>query len=176
MRGPSIRDVEIVAGRFPICAKARSYLVLSNWYLAKRTQAIVAISEIQKKELTQTYKVCKPEQTHVIPLGFDLERFTEDVELKRKNFRTPQAIRWRSSWSAFKMPAWTSAPDLSLDSTTMTIRSSKISFASFKITASYWRWSECSSPCQKLRSMRDWKKKIACGQATRIAISCQSRW
>jgi glycosyltransferase involved in cell wall biosynthesis len=57
-------------------------------YLAKRTDAIIAISDIQKKELTGTFKICSPEQTHVINLGFDLERFTQDNETKRKEFRT----------------------------------------------------------------------------------------
>mgnify|MGYP001597924306 CR=1 FL=1 len=56
-------------------------------YLAKKTDAIIAISDIQKKELTETFKVCTPEQTHVINLGFDLERFTLDIERKRKEFR-----------------------------------------------------------------------------------------
>lgn len=56
-------------------------------YLAKRTTAIVAISNIQKKELTEQFHICSPEQTRVINLGFDLERFTTDQEVKRKTFR-----------------------------------------------------------------------------------------
>ncbi|MEI6020664.1 MAG: glycosyltransferase [Bacteroidota bacterium] len=56
-------------------------------YLSKRTKAVVAISAIQKAELTNVYGVCKAEQTHVIPLGFDLDRFTKNQEEKRKDFR-----------------------------------------------------------------------------------------
>ncbi len=56
-------------------------------YLAKKTDAIIAISDIQKKELTETFKVCTPEQTHIINLGFDLEHFTQNNEQKRKDFR-----------------------------------------------------------------------------------------
>ncbi|MBP7810240.1 MAG: glycosyltransferase [Bacteroidia bacterium] len=56
-------------------------------YLAKRTDAIIAISNIQKKELTETFKICTPQQTHVVNLGFDLERFTQNIEQKRKEFR-----------------------------------------------------------------------------------------
>lgn len=56
-------------------------------YLAKRTDAIIAISDIQKKELTETFKICTPQQTHVINLGFDLERFTQNNDQKRKEFR-----------------------------------------------------------------------------------------
>lgn len=57
-------------------------------YLAKRTDAIIAISELQKKELTETFRICSPQQTHVINLGFDLERFTQDLDVKRKEFRS----------------------------------------------------------------------------------------
>jgi glycosyltransferase involved in cell wall biosynthesis len=56
-------------------------------YLSKRSSAIIAISEIQKKELTQVYKVCSTAQTVVIPLGFDLVRFTQDQSEKRRTFR-----------------------------------------------------------------------------------------
>jgi glycosyltransferase involved in cell wall biosynthesis len=57
-------------------------------YLAKHSDAIVAISNLQKKELTETYKICTPQQTHVINLGFDLARFAEPGDEKRKTFRT----------------------------------------------------------------------------------------
>lgn len=56
-------------------------------YLAKRSNAIIAISEIQKQELCATYKVCEAQKTFVIPLGFDLERFTRNTEEKRNSFR-----------------------------------------------------------------------------------------
>ena len=61
-------------------------------YLAARSTAIVAISALQKIELTQTYSICTAEKTHVIPLGFDLLRFTEQQEVKRKNFRQRYSI------------------------------------------------------------------------------------
>jgi glycosyltransferase involved in cell wall biosynthesis len=56
-------------------------------FLSKRTQAIIAISNIQKKDLTAIYKVCKSEQTFVVSLGFDLRRFSENQSEKRTNFR-----------------------------------------------------------------------------------------
>jgi glycosyltransferase involved in cell wall biosynthesis len=56
-------------------------------YLAKRSTAIVAISAIQKQELTGQYHICSPQQTHVIPLGFDLQRFAENQLQKRQDFR-----------------------------------------------------------------------------------------
>lgn len=68
--------------------KGKTYLFKSiERYLAQRTHAVIAISEIQKKELTQQFTICDPAKTHVIPLGFDLARFTENTEQKRKEFR-----------------------------------------------------------------------------------------
>lgn len=56
-------------------------------YLAKKSTAIVAISEIQKKELSGIHHICAPEKIQVIPLGFDLKRFAENAAEKRKVFR-----------------------------------------------------------------------------------------
>jgi glycosyltransferase involved in cell wall biosynthesis len=62
-------------------------------YLAKKSTAIVAISEIQKKELCEIHRICDPNKTHVIPLGFDLKKFTEDQDTKRKNFREKYLLK-----------------------------------------------------------------------------------
>jgi glycosyltransferase involved in cell wall biosynthesis len=56
-------------------------------YLAKKSDIIVAISEQQKKELTEVYKICSPEKVKVVPLGFDLEKFRSNLEEKRAKFR-----------------------------------------------------------------------------------------
>ena len=55
--------------------------------LAKKTTKIIAISEIQKKELSKIHKICPEEKIEVIPLGFDLEKFNVDKDSKRKKFR-----------------------------------------------------------------------------------------
>lgn len=55
--------------------------------LAKKTNAIIAISDQQKNELVNIHKVCPAEKTHVIPLGFDLKLFQADITKKRKTFR-----------------------------------------------------------------------------------------
>ena len=44
-------------------------------FLARKSTAIVTISQAQKKAITEKYKICHAEKTHVIPLGFALERF-----------------------------------------------------------------------------------------------------
>jgi glycosyltransferase involved in cell wall biosynthesis len=56
-------------------------------YLAKKSHAIIAISDTQKKQLAHIHKICEPSKIHVIPLGFNLDRFTEDLPSKRKEFR-----------------------------------------------------------------------------------------
>ena len=52
--------------------------------LAKRSTGIIAISEIQKQELTETYKICSKSKVKVIPLGFDLEKFRQNKTENRK--------------------------------------------------------------------------------------------
>jgi glycosyltransferase involved in cell wall biosynthesis len=55
--------------------------------LAKRTSKIIAISDIQKHELSIEHKIAPPEKFEVIPLGFDLDRFRTDTDSKRAAFR-----------------------------------------------------------------------------------------
>lgn len=56
-------------------------------YLAKKSTAIVAISALQKKELSAVHRVADASKIEVIPLGFDLQRFTEHQTNKRTLFR-----------------------------------------------------------------------------------------
>ena len=56
-------------------------------YLAKKSTKIIAISELQKKELSETYRIANPDKFQIINLGFDLKRFIENKELKRIKFR-----------------------------------------------------------------------------------------
>jgi len=55
--------------------------------LAKRSSAIVAISEKQKYELSSLHKIAPVDKIRVIPLGLDLNCFQENMEAKRKLFR-----------------------------------------------------------------------------------------
>ena len=71
---------------------ARIYKTVER-YLAKKSNAIVAISELQKNELVNIYKIVAADKISVIPLGFDLEQFTENSEEKRRSFRSKFNIR-----------------------------------------------------------------------------------
>lgn len=58
--------------------------------LARKSSAIVAISDIQKKELTKDHKICPAHKVEVVPLGFDLEPFHQ----KRISERDTQRKKW----------------------------------------------------------------------------------
>jgi len=66
--------------------KTNVYLNIER-FLARRTDCIIAISELQKRELTEEHHICEPDRVEVIPLGFDLDRFQQDVPEKRQRFR-----------------------------------------------------------------------------------------
>jgi glycosyltransferase involved in cell wall biosynthesis len=51
--------------------------------LAYKSTGIIAISEIQKYELSSVHKICKADKIRVIPLGFDLEKFRVKIEENR---------------------------------------------------------------------------------------------
>ncbi len=61
-------------------------------YLSSISSGIIAISDIQKHELCNVYKVCQASKTHVIPLGFDLSRFRNNQEQLRQSFRNEYRI------------------------------------------------------------------------------------
>ncbi len=56
--------------------------------LALKTDKIIAISEIQKQELSKEFKICPENKIEVIPLGFELDKFNTNLEKKRKDFRS----------------------------------------------------------------------------------------
>lgn len=55
--------------------------------LAERTSKIIAISQKQKEELCDTFRIAPEEKFRIIPLGFDLQRFTENKPDRRIAFR-----------------------------------------------------------------------------------------
>ncbi len=73
-------------------AKTRLFIEIER-YLAKRSSGIVAISPAQKQELTADFRITEPANTHVVPLGFDLDRFRTDTGAKRKAFRQQYGLR-----------------------------------------------------------------------------------
>jgi glycosyltransferase involved in cell wall biosynthesis len=62
-------------------------------YLGKKSDAIIAISEEQRNELVNDYKIATPDKFRMIPLGLDLEKFHTDQETKREKFRTEFGVK-----------------------------------------------------------------------------------
>jgi glycosyltransferase involved in cell wall biosynthesis len=67
-------------------AKTNFYIQVER-YLAKKTNAIITISDIQYKEIVQEFNIGAPEKFSVIPLGLDLAPFADDISIKRDAFR-----------------------------------------------------------------------------------------
>jgi glycosyltransferase involved in cell wall biosynthesis len=56
-------------------------------FLAKKSDAIIAISPQQQKELVEDFKIAPEEKFHLIQLGFDLDKFQAHQAEKRAGFR-----------------------------------------------------------------------------------------
>ncbi len=71
--------------------KTKIFLAIEK-YLARKSSRIIAISELQKRELVNDFKLGDEKKIVVIPLGFDLERFYHHREENRKSFREQYQI------------------------------------------------------------------------------------
>jgi len=60
--------------------------------MAGYSSRIIAISENQKEDLVNKYRICPEEKVNIIKLGFDLSRFQENQEEKRSFFRQKYMI------------------------------------------------------------------------------------
>lgn len=64
-----------------------SLIVGMERFLAKKTNLIIAISDLQRKELVDVYKIAPSSKVVTIPLGFNLEKYTIEQDEKRILFR-----------------------------------------------------------------------------------------
>jgi glycosyltransferase involved in cell wall biosynthesis len=62
-------------------------IINAERYLAKKTHALIAISDQQKNELAEDFHIADKAKFKVIPLGFELKKFSENQDEKRKKFR-----------------------------------------------------------------------------------------
>ncbi|MBN8674237.1 MAG: glycosyltransferase [Chitinophagales bacterium] len=72
-------------------AKTRVFIGVERW-LAKKSDAIIAISEQQKKELVTDFRIAPESKFRLIPLGLDLDKFRANKDEKRKSFRSSFGI------------------------------------------------------------------------------------
>jgi glycosyltransferase involved in cell wall biosynthesis len=68
-------------------AAKTKFFIQTERFLAKKSDAIVAISEQQRKELVEDFRIAPAAKFHVVPLGFDLDRFQTNQPEKRNKFR-----------------------------------------------------------------------------------------
>lgn len=64
-----------------------NFYINTERFLARKSSAIVAISNTQKKELVEDFKIGPEEKFRMIQLGLDLDKFTINQEAKREKFR-----------------------------------------------------------------------------------------
>jgi len=62
-------------------------IIQTERYLAAKSDGIIAISNQQKNELANTFHICPADKIKVIPLGLELDKFTQDQAAKRQLFR-----------------------------------------------------------------------------------------
>jgi len=63
------------------------FFINTERFLARKSDMLIAISELQKKELAEEFKIAGKDKFRIIPLGFELSQFRENQEQKRKKFR-----------------------------------------------------------------------------------------
>ena len=70
-----------------------SFYKQAERYLARKSNAIVAISPSQKKDLVEKHRITPEYNVEMIPLGFELGRFSENQDQKRLNFRAEHGLK-----------------------------------------------------------------------------------
>lgn len=61
-------------------------------FLSRITTAVITISPQQQNEICNIHRVVDIDKTHVIPLGFELGRFDNNNDRRRKKFRTTYSL------------------------------------------------------------------------------------
>ena len=72
-------------------SKTRVFIEIER-LLGKVSTGIIAISEEQRLDLTTRYTICSDNKVHIVPLGFDLNKFRENQVEKRCSFRNKYAL------------------------------------------------------------------------------------
>ena len=62
-------------------------ILIVERFLAKYSTKIIAISKLQRDDLVFKYKICEKDKIQIIPLGFDLSKFSKNMKFKREKYR-----------------------------------------------------------------------------------------
>ena len=66
--------------------KTGFYIALER-YLAKKSTGIITLSTMQHHEICNIHKICPNDKAQIVPLGIDINRFQENQNKKRIQFR-----------------------------------------------------------------------------------------
>ena len=69
------------------------FYINTERFLASKSSAIVAISEAQKTELCEDFRIAPEHKFRVIPLGLDLDKFQHNEAEKRSRFRAEFGVK-----------------------------------------------------------------------------------
>ena len=89
--------------------RTRIFLAIER-FLARHTDAVIAVSPSQRNELVETYRIASPERVVTIPLGFDLGPFlrveTPEGSLRAAAGCSPEQplVGWIGRLTAIKAP------------------------------------------------------------------------
>ncbi|WP_341842503.1 glycosyltransferase [Chitinophaga caseinilytica] len=72
--------------------KTQAYIWIER-FLARLSTRIIAISDIQRSELSETFNICKPERITVVPNGIDLDKFQAGMEERRTEWRAKYGLK-----------------------------------------------------------------------------------
>jgi len=72
-------------------AKTKAFINIER-YLGKKSNAIIAISEQQHRELVKDFRIAPADKFRIVPLGLDLDKFATGNEVKRQSFRMTYGI------------------------------------------------------------------------------------
>lgn len=64
-----------------------TFFLLIERFLGRKSNALIAISPLQKQELSSVFRIAPSSKFRVVPLGFDLDRFFTNMDDKRLSFR-----------------------------------------------------------------------------------------
>lgn len=92
----------VFSGYFPP-RKTKAILFIER-LLARHTDAIIALSPSQKKDLVESYRVTAESKVRIIPLGLDLAPFLKIVPTRRTGSGQPFRIGWVGRFVPVKDP------------------------------------------------------------------------
>ncbi|HSS99638.1 MAG TPA: glycosyltransferase family 4 protein, partial [Terriglobales bacterium] len=89
-------------------ASVTRFFIILERFLARHTDCVIAISESQRQELTEKYKIADLDKVAIVPLGFDLDPFLcvheQPAQPPQSMISAPPVVGWIGRLTAIKAP------------------------------------------------------------------------